>query len=112
MQTTEAVCAARFNLLNNWQRFEEPIDIWMMRYSIEAKVMCPPINVYAGIYTSADSRKRQAGYWGVNNIRRNETIAIIDAVKVSFTFHNYISRQRSLRRCCQSRHQCICLLPH
>ena len=27
----------RFNLLNNWERFEEPMTLWVARFSKEAK---------------------------------------------------------------------------
>lgn len=49
----------RFNLMNNWQRFQEKIDVWIMRFSTEAR----------------------AGYWGINNINQTEADRIISGLK-------------------------------
>lgn len=48
--------------MNNWQRFREKIDVWIMRYSTEAVV----------------------GYWGINNINKTEGDHIIDSLKVCY----------------------------
>lgn len=49
----------RFNLMNNWQRFKERIDVWIMRHSKEAA----------------------AGYWGINNIKNPEADNILAMLK-------------------------------
>ena len=46
--------------MNNWQRFREKLDVWIMRYSSEAT----------------------AGYWGINNINQTEADHIIQGLKV------------------------------
>ena len=47
--------------MNNWQRFQEKIDVWIMRYSSEAS----------------------ASYWGINNINKTEADSIIQSLKVA-----------------------------
>ena len=46
--------------MNNWQRFKEKIDVWIMRHSKEAV----------------------AGYWGINNIEKEEATRILAQLKV------------------------------
>ena len=46
--------------MNNWQRFREKIDVWVMRHSTEAT----------------------AGFWGINNIEDDEAYKILSMLKV------------------------------
>ena len=50
----------RFNLMNNWKRFEEGVHVWVVRHSKEA-------------------RKR---YWGINNIKPPDAERIINSTQV------------------------------
>lgn len=49
--------------MNNWQRFQEKIDVWIMRYSSEAT----------------------ASYWGINNINKTEADKIIQSLEVALS---------------------------
>lgn len=52
--------------MNNWQRFREKLDVWIMRHSKEAA----------------------AGYWGINNINKNESFEILSQLKVqAYVWH-------------------------
>ena len=50
--------------MNNWNRYEENLHIWVVRYSREA-------------------RKR---FWGINNIARPDTERIINITQVRMAF--------------------------
>ena len=50
----------RFNLMNNWKRFEEDVHVWMVRFSKEAR----------------------SRYWGINNIKPPDLGRIINMTQV------------------------------
>ncbi|BDA47061.1 hypothetical protein COCOBI_09-5160 [Coccomyxa sp. Obi] len=49
----------RFNLMNNWRRFKEKVDVWVFRYSTEATL----------------------GYWGITNLAAQEATNVIQLMK-------------------------------
>ncbi|CAL8471675.1 g11217 [Coccomyxa elongata] len=49
----------RFNLMNNWRRFKERVDIWVFRYSTEASL----------------------GYWGITNMLAHEATNVVQLMK-------------------------------
>lgn len=50
----------RFNLMNNWRRFEERADVWMIRFSTEATLR----------------------YWGITNLKPADAARIVTGAKV------------------------------
>jgi hypothetical protein len=54
------VDALRFNLMNNWSRFREKVDVWMIRFSTEATSI----------------------YWGVTNMTPGDANRVFKLVKV------------------------------
>ena len=51
---------SRFNLMNNWKRFEEDVHVWVVRFSKEAR----------------------SRYWGINNIKPPDLGRIINMTQV------------------------------
>ena len=49
----------RFNLMNNWRRFEERADVWMIRFSTEATLR----------------------YWGITNLKPADAARIVTGAK-------------------------------
>jgi len=49
----------RFNLMNNWRRFAERVDVWVIRFSVEAALR----------------------YWGITNFRPAEGERVINATQ-------------------------------
>lgn len=55
------VCAPRrFNLMNNWRRFAERVDVWVIRFSTEAKLR----------------------YWGITNLSPADAVRVLGLMKV------------------------------
>ena len=50
----------RFNLMNNWRRFKERVDVWVIRFSTEAKLR----------------------YWGITNLSAEEAVRVLALMKV------------------------------
>lgn len=53
----------RFNLMNNWRRYQEKVDIWVARYSSEASQR----------------------YWGFTNFRKPDAEHVVDSLQVKRT---------------------------
>ncbi|KAK9918770.1 hypothetical protein WJX75_006764 [Coccomyxa subellipsoidea] len=49
----------RFNLMNNWRRFKEKVDVWVIRYSTEATL----------------------SYWGITNMLAPEAANVVKLMK-------------------------------
>ena len=50
----------RFNLMNNWRRFEEAADVWVIRFSAEASLR----------------------YWGITNLRGEDAVRVVAGTQV------------------------------
>ena len=50
----------RFNLMNNWRRFEEAADVWVIRFSAEASLR----------------------YWGITNLRGEDAARVVAGTQV------------------------------
>ncbi|KAK9843669.1 hypothetical protein WJX81_001900 [Elliptochloris bilobata] len=55
MGIAAADVVVRFNLMNNWRRFEERVDVWVIRFSTEASLR----------------------YWGLTNLRPEDTARVV-----------------------------------
>lgn len=58
----------RFNLMNNWRRFEEAADVWVIRFSAEASLR----------------------YWGITNLRGEDAVRVVAGAQVPRSKIQYI----------------------